>query len=521
MELRAAASVVPIHFVNTVKRNLAANLVGGVWNSALSLLFIPTYLRLLGVEAYGLIGFYATLHAIFGLFDLGLGATFNRTIARLSANPLSQKRQGDVVRTFELIYHSIGVGAGALLFVSAPFIARHWVHVQQLPLHQVTDAIRLMGVVTALQFPFALYQGGLLGLQRHVVLNVIAMVSSTLRAGGAVLVLMFVSQSIIGFFVWQMIITALQTAIIFTVIWRILGGIGRARFDARILRSEWKFAASISANSLVGALITQADKVILSGVAPLKELGYYSVAGTVAAALWFVILPVNTAVYPRFAQLLAAKDEAALSDLFHKACQTVALLVLPAGVTLALFGHAVIILWTGSAATADQAGLIVPLLVTGTTLYGLSSVPAYLQFAAGWPQLTLYTNIASALVLIPATVYAVRLFSAPGAAVVWLLVNAAYFVPAAVMFKRIIPTQRRRWYVRDLGIPVFAASLVGGLMRWIQPERMDLWSTVAYLAATGGLIFVAVFTVAPDIRTIVSGRVRAMFRQHAVQLTAL
>lgn len=48
------------------------------------------------------------------------------------------------------------------------------------------------------------------------------------------------------------------------------------------------------------------------------------------------------AVYPRFAELLAAKDHASVAGLFHKTCQTMAFLVLPVGVTLALFPHAVV-----------------------------------------------------------------------------------------------------------------------------------------------------------------------------------
>jgi O-antigen/teichoic acid export membrane protein len=504
-----------------VKRNLAANLIGGVWSSALSLLFIPTYLRYLGVEAYGLIGFFATLLAIFGLFDLGIGATLNRSIARLSADPLSGKKQRDLLRTFELIYYTIAFLLGVLLFLSAPFVARHWVHVQQLPVEQVTTAIRLMAITTTFQFPFALYQAAFLGLQRHVLLNATTIVSSTLRACGAVLVLMFVSKSVVGFFAWQAVVTVLQTIVMCALIWRILGRIADARFDWRIVRGEWRFAASISANSLVGMLITQADKVILSGMAPLQELGYYSVAATVAAALWFLILPVNTAVYPRFAQLLAAQDESGVAAIFHKACQAIALLVLPAGVTLALFAQSVVAVWTGNSITAGHAGLIVPLLVTGTTLYGLSSVPAYLQFAAGLPKLTLYTNIASAVVLVPATVYAVSLFGAPGAALVWLLVNGAYFVPATIMFRRVLPNERRRWYIADLGLPLVVATAAGLLMRALQPAHMDRLTTVAYLAVTGGFIFLVVFAVTPDVRAIVFSRLRAVFAPHAAPMDAL
>ena len=46
----------------------------------------PFYVRLLGIEAYGVIGFYQALTSFFYLFDFGLGDTFCREAARLPAD---------------------------------------------------------------------------------------------------------------------------------------------------------------------------------------------------------------------------------------------------------------------------------------------------------------------------------------------------------------------------------------------------------------------------------------------------
>jgi len=502
--------------VNTVTRNLAASLIGGAWTSALSLLFIPTYLRYLGVEAYGLIGLHAALQAIFTLFDLGLGATLNRGLARLSADPGSRARQRDLLRTFETLHGGIALALGVALFAAAPAVAQHWVQGQHLPLLDVTTAIRLMAVLCALQFPSALYQAGLLGLQRHVRSNALVMAGATLRAGGAVLVLMFVSRSIVVFFAWQVVVAAMHTAAMFGATWHALGRTPRARFDRQILGAEWPLAARLSANALAFACIVQADKVILSGMVPLHELGYYTLAGTVAGALWFAILPVNTAVSPRFAQLLAAApDHAALADVFHKACQAMALLVLPIGVVLAAFSDHVVDAWTGDAVAAHRAGLIVPLLVTGTTLWGLTSVPACLQYAGGWMRPMLCTSLVSAAVLVPATVYAVSQVGAPGAALLWLLVNVAYFVPAMLAVGRAIGSERRRWWVRDVGLPLAMAIAVGAAVRALTPAAMDRAHTVGYLLLSAACVFGAVFAVTPDVRAAVAGRWRARLAPRA------
>ena len=67
-----------------VKLNIIANYSGKAWMTLMSLAFIPLYIKFLGIEAYALIGFFATLTSIFGVLDLGLSATLNREFGRAS-----------------------------------------------------------------------------------------------------------------------------------------------------------------------------------------------------------------------------------------------------------------------------------------------------------------------------------------------------------------------------------------------------------------------------------------------------
>lgn len=73
----------------------------------------------------------------------------------------------------------------------------------------------------------------------------------------------------------------------------------------------------------------------------------------------------------------------------------------PAAVTLVFFSREVMLAWTHNPLVADNTHLVVSLLVIGTALNGLSSVSGYLQFAAGWPQLMMYTNLAATSLLAP------------------------------------------------------------------------------------------------------------------------
>ncbi len=70
--------------MSLIKRNLAANLVGNLWMPLLWAGVVPPYVKLIGVEAFGLIGLFVTLQILLSQFDLGLSMALNRELARLS-----------------------------------------------------------------------------------------------------------------------------------------------------------------------------------------------------------------------------------------------------------------------------------------------------------------------------------------------------------------------------------------------------------------------------------------------------
>ena len=50
--------------IDPLKKNIAANFAGSVWQALMGLIFIPIYIKFMGIEAWGLIGFFATLQGM-------------------------------------------------------------------------------------------------------------------------------------------------------------------------------------------------------------------------------------------------------------------------------------------------------------------------------------------------------------------------------------------------------------------------------------------------------------------------
>ena len=63
-----------------LKRGIVAGISGRVWNALLHLIFTPIYLNLMGVENYGLVGFFTALLSLLSIFDFGLSASLQKEL---------------------------------------------------------------------------------------------------------------------------------------------------------------------------------------------------------------------------------------------------------------------------------------------------------------------------------------------------------------------------------------------------------------------------------------------------------
>ena len=86
----------------SMSRNIVAGLTNSVWSAVVGLTVVPFYLKYLGIEAYGLIGFFVTTQALLSLLDMGMAPTINREVARCSASG-NLKEAGKLLHTLAVM----------------------------------------------------------------------------------------------------------------------------------------------------------------------------------------------------------------------------------------------------------------------------------------------------------------------------------------------------------------------------------------------------------------------------------
>ena len=450
------------------RSNLLANFAGAGCVSLVGLACTPIYIKWMGIEAYGLVGFSIMLAGVTGILDFGLSPTMSREMARYSVLPEKAGEARDFVRTLEICYWAIGLLLGIVFFLGAPYISTHWINTGDLPLRDVRSSLVFMGVLIALQRPLSLYQGGLMGLQRQVLLNKITIATSVLGNIGALLALWFVAPTIRVFFIWQIIVSLSQVSLSTIALWHYLPpSDGPARITPGLLRNVWRFAAGMSGITITALVLMQLDKVILSRLLPLKTFGYYILACAVGNGLTgLIITPLFNTIFPRFSFLVATRDLKGLSQLYHGTTQVMAVLILPAASVIALFSREIMLLWTGNPEIANQTAPIVSVLVVGTALNGLMNPPYALQLSHGWTRIGLAINTFFIFTMVPAIYYAINWYGPIGAAFVWVLLNGIYMAfGVPFTHRRLLKGEASRWFTRDVGFPLLGAVLVPGLGR--------------------------------------------------------
>jgi len=488
--------------VSTIKRNLVANFAANAWMAVVSLVLVPLYIRFMGIEAYGLMGVYGTLQALASLLDMGLSTTMGREMARLSTRQESACEARNLVRTLETIYWAVAVLIGIVVMALVPVLAQYWITTVHLSRVTVQQAVFLIGIVMLFQWPFSFYASGLMGLQRQILLGAVNAGVATLRGIGAVLILWLVSPTVQAFFGWQIAISITSTILVALLLWHSLPRSAvTPTFQIGQLKRVWRFAAGISAVSVLGLALLQTDKIVLSKILTLEKFGYYTLAASVSANLYMIVKSVYSVVFPRCTQLVTAADQEGLKRFYHRSSEVMSVLLLPMVVVLALFSREILLVWIGNSEIAANTCWLLTLLVIGAGLHGLAHIPWAVQLAHGWTKLGFYQNLAAVFMLVPLIIVLAYRYGAIGAAAMWVVVNLGTLVIGQqVMHRRLLRDELRRWYLADVGQPALAALIVAGVGRLLIHGNIPRLLLLLFLVIVSGCTLVAAAFTVPAVR---------------------
>lgn len=448
----------------SLKKNIIANYASQLYVTGVGILILPLYIKYMGAEAYGLVGFFTMLQAWFAVLDLGLTPTIGRETARYFGGSMSALAYRQLFRALSVIFVFIAVLGGGVLFVFAEQVASHWLQIATLDLREVLVAVQIMAISVALRWLGGLYRGVITGAERLVWLSGFNIIIATLR-----FVAVFATMSIFGytplvFFLHQLVVVLLEIIGLYWMANHLLPqkhtltqAIG---WSIKPITPLLKFALTIAFTSSVWVFVTQTDKLILSGILPLAEYGYFTLAVLVASAIMIISGPVSSAIMPRMANLHAQAKREEMLQVYRDATQIVSIIAGTASLVIAFYPKQMLFAWTGDFVLAEAVAPILRLYALGNALLAVGAFPYYLQYALGNLRFHLIGNIIMVVLLIPSIIWAATHFGGVGAGYAWFGMNLFYFIVwVGYVHSNLAPKLHLSWLFKDvilIYLPVIA-----------------------------------------------------------------
>lgn len=446
-----------------MKSVLAISIVAQVYSALIGILLMPWYLRLMGSEAFGLIGLYILIQSTLPLLELGFTQSLSREMSRFKAGVLSSNEAWGRLKSIEVLLGGLALVVILLSGLASEWLSQEWLNVVSLDRESVAISIVIMALATGARWFAGIYRSSLVGLEHQLSVNVVTALLATIRFAGVLPVLVYISAEPVSFFCFQAAVSGLELLFFRRAIYKVLP-VCSASVTANLnsLRKMWPIAGSMGFLGFMWIMITQIDKLVLSNTLRLDEYGYFTLAVMLANSAQILITPFNQVIQPRMTIMAESNHGENLSKLYRLSTQFATALFMALGATLSFFSVPLLLVWTGDEVATDIAAPILFWYGFTNALVGVSLLPFMLQFAFGYLRLHVIGNLVLLLTLLPTLIYSAIEYGAVGVGitlVVYRLIYLLLWVP--LIHKRLLPEITLVWPIKDVGqITVVVVSVV-------------------------------------------------------------
>lgn len=448
-----------------LKRNIIANYVSQFYVALAAILSVPMYAQYLGMEAYGVVGFYTMLQAWFQALDIGLSTTLSRESALYNADPARGPTFMRVKRLLEYFFFGIAAFAVVFFLTSSDWTAHQWLKLQEISPENIRRALMLVGVVIALRWLSCLYRGIITGFEQQVWLGKLSVVVATLRFLAPIPVVIFWDSSLATYFSIQAGVAFVEFLALVTKTNKLLKNTPTTTANRTVSYAELRpiihFASGVALTSVIWIIMTQADKLVLSKTLMLKDFGQFSMAVLLANGINILSGPISMALLPRMTRIAGANsDSAQLLQLYRRFTQIVVATLVPIGLVMYACSFQVMYVWTGDRELAHAVGPIMGLYALGNTVLAVNSFGYFLQYAKGNLRLHVMGNVITTAIFVPMVILVAGKHGATGTGGAWLIVNLLYFtlwIPR--IHKLLAPGLNPSWFINDVGQIALAACV--------------------------------------------------------------
>jgi len=263
-------------------------------------------------------------------------------------------------------------------------------------------------------------------------------------------------------------------------------------WSTSVIRRNARFSAHMMAISALGVIHTYLDKLTVSKLLPIANLGWYAFAGSLVARGALLTTAIADAVYPALSDLFERGETAAMAAQYRVAQDLVCFVTVPVYAAIAYVSLPLLTVVFG-ASTSQSLLLPVVILCLGYYANGTLSLLYVYSLAVGKPELTSRFSFLAALVSVPVTVLSVARFGLAGASFGFLSYHLFFYAVAIPTYCRAcLGTPAGQWYrhlVRVLALATATYGVGFAVAAWLFNLHAAALLTTFVVASAGFGLF--------------------------------
>jgi O-antigen/teichoic acid export membrane protein len=351
-----------------ILKNVAINFFGLILPTFVSLVTVPAYIKLLGVERYGVISLVWTLIGYFGILDLGMSMAAQNHISK--ARALNDEAQS--ARVFWSAFWlnlATGIVGGLLIYFGAFIYTAYFTKVTPELQHEVYRALPWLAVAIPIANVSWVFAGAINGAERFGIYN---------------------TNQTIGTFLFQLLPLAaarlvsptLQSVLAAAVIARILAALLLARASLAALnirhierpqfhvaKGLFNFGGWMLVASMTSMIADTLDRVLLGGGLGARFVTYYTVPQNLVTRLNMLPNALVRTLFPRLSAV--GRDDA--DTIVRQSLEFLNGVFTPVAIVATLVLGPFLSVWVGSELAAASAP-VGRILIISVWLVGQASV---------------------------------------------------------------------------------------------------------------------------------------------------
>lgn len=403
-------------------KNIAWNLVGLAGPLAVAALTIPSLIRLIGLERFGLLGLAWGLIGFAGIFDLGIGRATTQTVSRLRGeNKLADVPT--VLKTASKLAIKTGMAGAALLALAVYFGVHTLINFSPNLLLEVTISAYLLAVTIPIQSQSAMYRGVNEAFENFQGISLVKIGLGIANFLGPFLIAQ-VTQNL-AILVGTLFASRLAALLAFKMLserclLREHPTASRSKDTQRNSEIEKRllsFGGWVTVSSIVSPLLVQSDRFLIGALISASAIATYTIPYEVVTQTLILSSAISSVAFPSLSKLIHSQSENA-EAMFKRWLLRVIVIMLTSTIAIAILLPYILPIWIGKS-LPEESIYIGQILCLGVFFNSIGSMYFAKIHAHGHADITAKLHILELPIYIFILLTLLQKVGVTGAAAAW------------------------------------------------------------------------------------------------------